>query len=49
MQSTGHSSTHARSFTSMQGSQMSYVIHFPLFHGAGRTNSSLPPETSFAT
>jgi hypothetical protein len=25
MQSTGHSSTHARSFTSMQGSQIVYV------------------------
>src|SRR5204862_711259 len=29
MQSTGHSSTQARSFTSMHGSQIVYVIAFP--------------------
>ncbi len=42
MQSTGHSSTQARSFTSMQGSQIVYVIRFPLFYGADLGNHTTP-------
>src|SRR3989442_1171386 len=38
MQSTGHSSTHARSFTSMQDSQIVYVMEFPFIYRAYREN-----------
>src|SRR5438093_2916060 len=43
MQSTGHSSTQARSFTSMQGSQIVYVTSdSPLFHRVDRGNIVYP-------
>src|SRR5438132_11320449 len=42
MQSTGHSSTQVRSFTSMQGSQIVYVmtIPSPYLDGVRRANAS---------
>src|SRR2546423_2084827 len=44
MQSTGHSSTQVRSFTSMHGSQIVYVMGAsPYFDGARRANPTRFP------